>query len=259
MSGARGNLTETRPAPRRRGQLSAALRLGSGERSIPYALDGFFYEAFVLGRGGDEYGDDELDLARHLQTLIRGLYLRLAPVATSASRLTRRAPRQATVGLTATEFAVLVLLADGHTTYGISRRLGMAPRTASKHLERIYRKSWTSPTVLLPSTSPAPSALSVIAAPDLATRDPEASRSASSRRHGTTPTSKVLVGSFEFLEPDLRSTELGLGAGVPLEHQLIDETLPREGAEIEIALSGCSRLLVPVSLLSVDPVRGVGN
>ena len=43
-------------------------------------------------------------------------------------------------GLTATELAVLVLLADGHTTYGISRRLGMAPRTASKHLEHIYRK-----------------------------------------------------------------------------------------------------------------------
>ena len=43
--------------------------------SIPYALDGVSYEAFVLGRGGDEFGDDDLALARHLQTLIRGLYL----------------------------------------------------------------------------------------------------------------------------------------------------------------------------------------
>ena len=44
------------------------------------------------------------------------------------------------IELTATEQAVLVLLADGHTTYGIARRLEMAPRTASKHLEHIYRK-----------------------------------------------------------------------------------------------------------------------
>jgi DNA-binding CsgD family transcriptional regulator len=107
--------------------------------SIPYALDGFSYEAFVLGRGGDEYGDDELELARHLQTLIRGLYLRLAPVATGA-RADASCAAAGRVGLTATELAVLVLLADGHTTYGISRRLGMAPRTASKHLEHIYRK-----------------------------------------------------------------------------------------------------------------------
>ena len=35
---------------------------------------------------------------------------------------------------------MLVLLADGHTTYGIAHRLEMASRTASKHLEHIYRK-----------------------------------------------------------------------------------------------------------------------
>jgi DNA-binding CsgD family transcriptional regulator len=108
--------------------------------SIPYALDGFSYEAFVLGRGGDEYGDDELDLARHLQALIRGLYLRLAPVATRSEQGDASCAAASRIGLTATELAVLVLLADGHTTYSISRRLGMAPRTASKHLEHIYRK-----------------------------------------------------------------------------------------------------------------------
>ena len=43
-------------------------------------------------------------------------------------------------GLTTTELAVLGLLVDGHTTYGIARRLEMSPRTASKHLEHIYRK-----------------------------------------------------------------------------------------------------------------------
>lgn len=107
--------------------------------SIPYALDGLSYEAFVLGRGGDEYDDDELDLARHLQSLIRGLYLRLAPV-TMTSRQEESCASATRIGLTATELAVLVLLADGHTTYGIAIRLQMAPRTASKHLEHIYRK-----------------------------------------------------------------------------------------------------------------------
>lgn len=108
--------------------------------SIPYALDGFSYEAFVLGRGGDEYGDDELDLARHLQTLIRGLYLRFAAVTTTTLQAAESCASASRIGLTATELAVLVLLADGHTTYGIALRLQMAPRTASKHLEHIYRK-----------------------------------------------------------------------------------------------------------------------
>ncbi len=108
--------------------------------SIPYALDGFSYEAFVLGRGGDEYADDELDLARHLQSLIRGLYLRFAAVTTTTLQAAESCASASRVGLTATELAVLVLLADGHTTYGIALRLQMAPRTASKHLEHIYRK-----------------------------------------------------------------------------------------------------------------------
>ena len=109
--------------------------------SIPYALDGFSDEAFVLGRGGDEYADDELDLARHLQSLIRGLYLRFAAVTTT----TLQAAEVVCLGQPGRPhrdrgLAVLVLLADGHTTYGIALRLQMAPRTASKHLEHIYRK-----------------------------------------------------------------------------------------------------------------------
>jgi DNA-binding NarL/FixJ family response regulator len=44
------------------------------------------------------------------------------------------------VALTGRELAVLRLLADGHTGFGIARRLGMAPRTVDKHLENAYRK-----------------------------------------------------------------------------------------------------------------------
>lgn len=108
--------------------------------SIPYALNGSSYEAFVLGRGGDAYGDDELDLARHLQCLIRGLYLRLAHASSGHWQAPEPRASATRIGLTATELAVLVMLADGHTTYGIAVRLQMAPRTASKHLEHIYRK-----------------------------------------------------------------------------------------------------------------------
>ena len=79
VSGARGDLTE-----RDRRSVQELLRPYDWEQqlSIPYVLDGFSYEAFVLGRGGDDFDDDDLDLARHLQTLIRGLYLRSRPATT---------------------------------------------------------------------------------------------------------------------------------------------------------------------------------
>jgi DNA-binding CsgD family transcriptional regulator len=48
--------------------------------------------------------------------------------------------RAVAVGLTTTETAVLMLLSEGHTAYSIGLRLEMSPRTASKHLEHIYRK-----------------------------------------------------------------------------------------------------------------------
>ena len=108
--------------------------------SIPYVLEGPAYEAFVLGRGRDDFHDDDLALAGHLQHLIRSLYLHLAPVTRKPSHAVSSCASAERIGLTATEHAVLVLLVDGHTTYGIARRLEMAPRTASKHLEHIYRK-----------------------------------------------------------------------------------------------------------------------
>lgn len=108
--------------------------------SIPYAFDGFRYGAFVLGRPDNDFLDDDLELAGHLQRLIRGLYLQTAPMARSPMRAKETCAAAERTRLTATEFAVLILLAEGHTACGIAHRLGMAPRTASKHLEHIYRK-----------------------------------------------------------------------------------------------------------------------
>jgi DNA-binding CsgD family transcriptional regulator len=42
--------------------------------------------------------------------------------------------------LTGRELAMLQLLAEGRTTRASARRLGFAPRTVEKHLERSFRK-----------------------------------------------------------------------------------------------------------------------
>jgi len=108
--------------------------------SIPYLLDGTSYGTFLLSRSTDDYRDDDVELAGHLQRLIRGLYLYTGPVARDTLTAAQSCASADRSGLTATELAVLIHLADGHTAYGIALRLQMAPRTASKHLEHIYRK-----------------------------------------------------------------------------------------------------------------------
>lgn len=107
--------------------------------SIPYLLEGSCYQAFVLCRSGDDFDDADLELTARLQRLIRGLWLHVEAVARGPHAADSCAAADR-IGLTATEQAVLTLVADGHTTYGVARRLQMAPRTAGKHLEHIYRK-----------------------------------------------------------------------------------------------------------------------
>jgi DNA-binding CsgD family transcriptional regulator len=130
-------------APRRDWQLiDDYLKPLGGEQqlSIPYLLERTSYGTFILNRSTDDYRDDDVELAGHLQRLIRGLYLHTGPVARDALAAARSCASADRTGLTATELAVLVHLADGHTAYGIGLRLQMAPRTASKHLEHVYRK-----------------------------------------------------------------------------------------------------------------------
>ena len=108
--------------------------------SIPYVLDGNCYETFILGRPEEDFDDDDLDLAAHLQHLIRGLYLQTTTMGRHTDGAARAGSSADGIGLTASEHAVLTLLAEGRTTYGISRCLQTSPRTVSKHLEHIYRK-----------------------------------------------------------------------------------------------------------------------
>lgn len=49
----------------------------------------------------------------------------------------------ATIGITPRELTVLTLLADGLTAAAIARRLRIAPGTANKHRENLYRKLGT--------------------------------------------------------------------------------------------------------------------
>jgi DNA-binding CsgD family transcriptional regulator len=107
--------------------------------SLPVVIRGISYEAFVLGRSDRDYTDDELALARQLQRLIVGLHRTTSRVASSPMR-TAMCSAAGRAGLTATELAVINLLADGHTAYGIAHRLARSPRTVNKHLENIYRK-----------------------------------------------------------------------------------------------------------------------
>jgi DNA-binding CsgD family transcriptional regulator len=102
--------------------------------SIPYRLGDTHYRAFVMGRGGRDFTDEELDLARRVQPLLALLERQV-----SVTRHRRRTAAAA-AGLTGRETAVLQLLSEGGTADAIARRLGISPRTVHNHLANIYRK-----------------------------------------------------------------------------------------------------------------------
>jgi len=58
-----------------------------------------------------------------------------------ASGHTSRRRPSAAAGLTPREVEVLALAAKGETTRQIATRLGISPKTAGNHLERIYAKA----------------------------------------------------------------------------------------------------------------------
>lgn len=104
--------------------------------SISYRLSGRAHEAYVLGRTGSDFSEDDLVVARYVQAAMIGLDRQVALL----RQLGDRRSAAVDVGLTGRESSVLALLAAGHTTRTIARRLGCSPRTVDKHLERIFRK-----------------------------------------------------------------------------------------------------------------------
>jgi DNA-binding NarL/FixJ family response regulator len=61
-------------------------------------------------------------------------------VLTAAGHATGRVRAGGPAGLTAREADVLGLLALGHANKAIARQLGIAPKTVSNHVERVYAK-----------------------------------------------------------------------------------------------------------------------
>jgi DNA-binding CsgD family transcriptional regulator len=98
--------------------------------------------AFVILRPGRDFGARDRDLARRVLPLlvaIDGHLTQLQRLHTSAASM-RPLDRAAYDRLTPRELAVLSLLADGLTAVAIGRRLGISPRTVTKHQEHLYRK-----------------------------------------------------------------------------------------------------------------------
>ena len=104
--------------------------------AISYRLNGASHQAYILGRARTDFSDDDLVVARHVQRALIGLDRQVSTIC----QLGGLRSAVIDVGLTARETSVLALLAAGFSNRGIARRLGCAPRTVEKHLERVYRK-----------------------------------------------------------------------------------------------------------------------
>ena len=102
--------------------------------TIPVHLTATTNRTYVLGQSGEDYSDEDLELARMIQPLL-GLLMR-------QTELLARTDCEAAgaAGLTGRELAVLRLLADGRTAMAIAHELGVSPRTVHTHLAHIYRK-----------------------------------------------------------------------------------------------------------------------
>jgi DNA-binding CsgD family transcriptional regulator len=100
--------------------------------SIPYQLSDTAYRAFVLARTGEDFSDEDVELARRIQPLVAALGKQCALLLENAE------PNPA--GLTGRELGVLHLLRQGCTARAIGHRLGISTRTVHSHLASVYRK-----------------------------------------------------------------------------------------------------------------------
>jgi DNA-binding CsgD family transcriptional regulator len=102
--------------------------------SIPVAITRRSHSVVVVSRGGTDFRDEEVQLARQLQPLVMLLERQAGLTTRLDGDIAGR------FGLTARESSVLSLLRRGLTIRAIGRHLACAPRTVEKHLEHVYRK-----------------------------------------------------------------------------------------------------------------------
>ncbi|GAA1733135.1 response regulator transcription factor [Nonomuraea sp. AD125B] len=116
---------------------------GSGKSDVlivPLAAGAWGVKVLTLMRR--DFDPRQLRLARQLQPVlaqIHGLTWRLRSLPEKA-RAGEAPFGDEGIALTAGELRVLDLMADGLIAAAIARRLGVSPRTVSKHIESIYRK-----------------------------------------------------------------------------------------------------------------------
>ncbi|MFI6866606.1 response regulator transcription factor [Nocardia sp. NPDC050406] len=103
--------------------------------AIPLSAPDGRIRSVILSRGGHGFSNADLEyslLARSLLDAVNSHH--------SAVSRYRGPGDPSDYRLTPRELAVLGLLCEGLTTRAISSRLGVAPATATKHIENLYRK-----------------------------------------------------------------------------------------------------------------------
>lgn len=125
------DVTSTRTAPPAYGSTSMSRLL-----TVPLAITPGQLCAIALLRGGRDFTNRDLQMAYQLQPVLSGVYA-------LRDRQGAQSRQDTSVRLTMRELAVLNLMADGQIAAAIVRRLGVSPRTVSKHIEHIYRKFGT--------------------------------------------------------------------------------------------------------------------
>jgi DNA-binding CsgD family transcriptional regulator len=108
------------------------------QMTLNYRLEGLSHRAFVLCRNRRDFSDDDLEVARLVQRTLMSLDRQVQTLERLAKPPAASAAIE--VGLTGRELTVLHLVADGHSSRQVARRLSCSPRTVDKHLERTYRK-----------------------------------------------------------------------------------------------------------------------
>ena len=101
--------------------------------SVPYHVGSGSTHSFVLAQTGDDFSDEQLEVARLVQPLI-------AMLDRQSATLVRAGDDLGDLDLTGRELAVLQLLREGLTAAAIGHRLLISPRTVHTHLRSIYRK-----------------------------------------------------------------------------------------------------------------------
>ncbi|MFS8104506.1 LuxR C-terminal-related transcriptional regulator [Lentzea alba] len=107
--------------------------------ALPLAAPAGSLHAILLGRAGRDFDHRERAYLHRVQPLL----LRADAHHRHLRQVRKASGPVDTCGLTPRELTVLSLLAEGLTTGAIARRLAIAPGTANKHRENLYRKLGT--------------------------------------------------------------------------------------------------------------------